>query len=449
MEIEDFLSGIATAVFLLVVGVVSTLATKRPRDSNLQVRIFILSYCIRFIIGCLLYTTGLNATVIGLGDDGGSHVGKLLMEYWDRDLASPVELPGAVFESLFKGINGGYGVFVGVYYYVTRLSGQVSAVALSAFFGAMTSVVVIRTTRLLYSDDVATRSGWWVCFFPSMILWSSIPVKEPLVILLETLAVYNCLQLRTYKQSIRNITSCAACLGALLTLRFYIAYILGGVILVSMVVPNLGRKPFSAASAAAIAAAFLIPLYLLAGNLTSHFEFIESHANLEYAESFRTAVSTGDGSGSGLNLDYELGTSHGFVMQLSVGGLCLLLAPFPWQLARGSLRSLLTTPEMIVWWFLFPQVLKGLVHSVRFRLWDFFPVLLFLLSMGFIYSLMCGNVGIIYRQRAQLLPYLIPMGCQGLELRRLRRLSRSGWVPYPQWPGVPPAEGRSGSESAR
>src|SRR2546427_340087 len=79
---------------------------------------------------------------------------------------------------------------LGLYFYVTRLDGELSAAALSCFSGALTAVMAYRLARLVFSEAVAVRTGWLICFFPSMIVWSIQTIKEPIVILCELMGIY-------------------------------------------------------------------------------------------------------------------------------------------------------------------------------------------------------------------------------------------------------------------
>ena len=121
---------------------------------------------------------------------------------------------------------------LGVYFYVTRLDSELSAAALSCFAGAMTAVMSYRLARTLFSEWVAVRVGWLVCFFPSMIVWSIQTIKEPFVILSEVIAIYACTILRTRGFSMRHILIWALSILFALPLRFYVAYMLAGVFLV-------------------------------------------------------------------------------------------------------------------------------------------------------------------------------------------------------------------------
>jgi hypothetical protein len=117
----------------------------------------------------------------------------------------------------------------------------------------------------------------------------------------------------------------------------------------------------------------------------------------------------------------------GFAMGTAYGAAHLMLAPFPWQLGGASLRMVLTLPELLYWWYL---VLFGLLPGVFFvlrkRLADTWVIFLFIGAFGFLYSTMFGNVGLVFRQRAQLLPYLLILAAVGLEMRMLKRKARRG-----------------------
>jgi hypothetical protein len=99
-------------------------------------------------------------------------------------------------------------------------------------------------------------------------------------------------------------------------------------------------------------------------------------------------------------------------------------------LGEGSTRMLLTTPELIVWWWLVLfGLIPGLWHVCKTRLADVQPMLYFILGLGLLYSMMFGNVGLIFRQRAQLLPWLLIIAVVGLERRALKKLLNRGARP--------------------
>jgi hypothetical protein len=87
---------------------------------------------------------------------------------------------------------------------------------------------------------------------------------------------------------------------------------------------------------------------------------------------------------------------------------------------------LLTLPELVVWWWLFfVGFVPGFRHLVRHRFLDVIVFLVFLFGFGVLYSLTFGNIGLIFRQRAQLLPWLLIFAAVGMELREIRK--RQSW----------------------
>ena len=79
-------------------------------------------------------------------------------------------------------------------------------------------------------------------------------------------------------------------------------------------------------------------------------------------------------------------------------------------------------PEVVLWWFLiYYAIIPGVLHAVRNRFLDVQPLVVFIVGLGLIYSLTFGNVGLAYRQRAQLLPWLLVFAAVGAEQQLLRR----------------------------
>src|SRR5260370_34688690 len=112
-------------------------------------------------------------------------------------------------------------------FYLTGEPSRLAAAALNGFFGALTVVVIWHVGRRLFSPWVAAQAAWWVCFFPSMIIWSAQTVKEPSVIFLEVAAVYSCIRLRQLGPSPRHLALCASTILLLMPFRFYASYIVG------------------------------------------------------------------------------------------------------------------------------------------------------------------------------------------------------------------------------
>ncbi|HEX8179996.1 MAG TPA: hypothetical protein VF525_10675, partial [Pyrinomonadaceae bacterium] len=87
-------------------------------------------------------------------------------------------------------------------------------------------------------------------------------------------------------------------------------------------------------------------------------------------------------------------------------------------------RQTITLPEMLVWWSLFPLLVLGLWFTLKYRLRQALPILLFTTMLTLAYSVFQGNVGTAYRQRAQLLIFYFMFVAVGYVLLKERREER-------------------------
>lgn len=429
------LQGITFTLLLGIAGFFILLAGQRHRPTlHFQTRLFLVALVLRFALSIAIYQFGL-VRYVGDEDASGWGLGADLSREWATRGASLFDLPFRMAEG-FGQHHRGYYYLLGGFFFVTDSPFRLVAAALNCFFGALTVVFAYRVARTLFTDWVAARVGWWTCLFPSMLIWSAMTVKEPVVILLETAALYGCVRLREIGVSPRHLLLCAACIVLLIPFRFYAAYLVGLAVVLSLVAGDLFRP--QRAFSAVLLGALVIPLLLGTARLATR----ERKYDLDYVQSFRKNVATGGarvGAQSGVQTDYDMRTPVGFGLGTAVGAAHLLLAPFPWQL-RGSVRMLATAPELLYWWWLvFAGVIPGLLYAVKRRLPDVVSTLVFLAGFGLLYSMMFGNVGLIFRQRAQLLPWLLIFAAVGLEQRMLRRQAqtrRAAAPPYPM-PAVP------------
>lgn len=418
-EDPDLLFGLVVSLLLAILGSVALLITRRNRTTlQFQVRLFLIAFAARVAMSVVIYQFGL-VRLLGDEDSSGWWAGVSLQHEWIRRRIALFDLP-SVLTGAFEGHHRGYGYLLGAFFYITDSPNRLPAAALNCFFGALTVVFAYRIARALFSEWVAVRVGWWACLFPSLIIWSAQTVKEPVVILLETLALYGCLNLKLSGFSVRYILLCGLAILLVIPFRFYAAYIAGAAIALSLALPQITKGKWSIGAVVGMAA-LVIPVVIISGVLVQHEAEFERF-DLKQIQRFRVNVARG--TGSGIESDYDLHTPSGFSLATLVGGAHLLLAPFPWQLAAGSSRMLVTLPEMLVWWWLFfVGGIPGLWYAVRKRFDDIQPLLFFTVGLGLLYSLMFGNIGLIFRQRAQLLPYLLIFSAVGLEQRALRKLA--------------------------
>jgi 4-amino-4-deoxy-L-arabinose transferase-like glycosyltransferase len=422
-EMNDLPFGLLILILLAGLGIGLLSLTERHKATlRFQARLYLLALAVRFFFTLLIYEIGLIG-VLGDEDASGWYFGVLQMQEWDRRDISILDLP-LVLTDAFKGQHRGYGYLLGVLFYLTGAPGRISAAALNCFFGAITVVFAYRIARSLFPERVAIWTGWMTCLAPSLIIWSSQTVKEPVVIMIEVIALYCCVQLKFNGFSMRYLVFCGLAVITVMPFRFYAAYLVGGAVLLSLIIPQFGKRKITVGSGL-LFGAIIISLIVGTGIFAQHEAQFQSF-DVERIATFRRNVSEGStGARSGVKMDYDMKTPTGFATGTLIGSVYFLLAPFPWQLTGGSTRMLLTAPEVFVWWWLFfIGIIPGLWWLLRNRFSDIQPLLFFTFGMLLLYSAMFGNVGLAYRQRAQLLPFLLIFAAVGIELRRQRKLAR-------------------------
>jgi len=420
MDNVGLTQGIIMLMVMGIVGLVCLTFTGNHRDRmQFQFKLFMAAFLLRFFFSVAIYVTGL-VNILGDEDGSGWSNGLNVAQHWTEQNLGIFDLLGA-WKSAFDGAHRGYSYMLGTVFFITDAGYRMVAAVLNNFIGAMTVVLVYRITRTIFSEWAAERAAWWCCFMPSLVIWSAQTVKEPTVIFLETLAMYACLHLKSKSFRLRHFWLLSFSLVFLVTFRFYAAYLAIVAILVSLALPNLKKFNFSTVTAGFVGVLVLALLYG-SGALIQNEAMFEKF-NLKQAKEFR--VNVAEGAGSGVKIDADIETPLGFVYGVGMGGVYLLLAPFPWQWGGGSTRLLLTLPELLVWWFLFFKcVLPGMKKSIQERFTDVLPVLIFFSGLFMLYSVMFGNVGLAYRQRAQLLPWLLIFAAVGMEIRQKEQFMR-------------------------
>jgi len=289
---------------------------------------------------------------------------------------------------------------------------------LNASIGSATAAVVYYNAKTLFNNERVSRlSAAMVCFFPSLVLWSSQALKDGLIVLTLSLAILATLKLLE-KVTVGYICLLTGCLFGLLSLRFYIFYMMAAAIIGSFII---GMKSMNSQSfVGRFVAIALIGLALTwVGVLRYASAQFEQFGNLKMIQTVRQDQAM---AGSGFGQDVDVGTAGGAVTAIPQGLVYLLFAPFPWQLA--SARQGMALPEMAVWWLCFPLLILGIWYSMKHRLRKVAPIFLFTTMLTLAYSLFQGNVGTAYRQRSQLLVFYLIFVAVGAILLKERAEDR-------------------------
>src|SRR4051812_2805261 len=209
---------------IVMCGGLSLFATARNRARiEFQLKVYAVGVFFRFLLSVIIYRFGL-VQVLGDEDSSGWWGGVLLQDRWNVAHTSIFELPMEMLHS-FNGHHLGYQYMVGVLLYFTSTPDRLVVASLNCAVGAITAVLAYRIANQLYSPWVATRVAWLACLAPSLLVWSAQTVKEPVVILLESVVLYGCVVLKIDGYSTRHILMCLGATVLLIPFRFYAAYI--------------------------------------------------------------------------------------------------------------------------------------------------------------------------------------------------------------------------------
>ncbi|HEX7334882.1 MAG TPA: glycosyltransferase family 39 protein [Pyrinomonadaceae bacterium] len=290
----------------------------------------------------------------------------------------------------------------------------------NSVIGAATAVLVYHCALHVYRNmRVARIAAICVAFFPSLVLWSAQGLKDAPIVFFLALAILASLRLNE-KLSVKHVAILIVALFSILSLRFYVFYMIAVAIAGGFII---GFQKFSATNfARQFVVIVLVGVSLTYLGVTRYAtQQIDTYGSLEKLNRSRTDLAR---AGSGFGQEVDVSTTQGAISTIPVGLLYLLFAPFPWQLA--SLRQSITFPEMIIWWCSFPLLVLGVWYSMKYRLRQIAPILIFTTMLSIAYSVFQGNVGTAYRQRAQLLVFYFIFVAVGFVLVKEKRESREG-----------------------
>src|SRR3982751_1165606 len=207
-------------------------------ERRFLLQLFIMGLLLRVMVGALIFRFELQNF---FGGDAFTYdgYGYLLARSWQY---------GSVFadEWFTAGGGGGWGMLyvVGAIYTVVGRN-MLAVQFFNAVAGAATApIIFLCTQQIFHNIKVSRTSAYLVALFPSLILWTSQGLKDGPIIFLLALSMLATLKLGE-KLSLKYFTVLVLALFGILTLRFYIFYMLVAAIAGTFIV---GTKAFSAQS---------------------------------------------------------------------------------------------------------------------------------------------------------------------------------------------------------
>ncbi len=387
---------------------------KNTEDSKFLIPLFLGALVVRILFGVFVESWGLMDFFGGdaITYDG---LGKHILDVW-RGAASPDDALSR--RAMSTGTPGwGMNYLVASIYFVTGPN-LLAAQSFCAVFGAATSpLVYVCALKIFQNRRVGRIAALLVAFLPAFIIWSGQLLKDGLIIFLLVLTMTMVINLQK-KFSYIAVAVLIFSLFGILSLRFYIFYMVAVSVAGSFVIGQSGSAKSLIRGALLLVIMGVALTYL--GVIRTATENFEKFGNLDRLQNSRMdQAKRGD---SGYGEDVDVSTTEGAITALPIGLVFLMLAPFPWQ--ATSPRQAITMPEMLVWWSMIPLIFTGLIYTIRHKLREAIPILIFTLMLTIAYSIFQGNVGTAYRQRTQIQVFLFMFIAVGWTLMQEKRENR-------------------------
>lgn len=412
-------------ILFIALGVATSLALQLVRDQGERtflMRLFWVAFGLRFAFTLLFYATGL-INLLGGADDTGWEGMWGLSQLWQGFGPDPLS---SVYARDVIQANLGWRYFGTNFYYLLGEGSQSALSVLNCYANTLVVLVTYQSARLFFSPRACGFVGWVAAIMPGFLIWSALTIKETWLILFQISTFYAIWKLSRQRNPVLMMAQIAiigGLMGLTLGFRFYAAGSLGVGVLMTLFC-CWSRWPVRAAGFGALV------LALIYFSLTSlgYFRFdVASMTASRIAEfdNFRANVSDAsqEGTNSAVVFDFDTSTPEGAILMLGAGSIYLLLSPFPWQIT--SLSQAAALPDVLLWWWL---VFKFILPGIRYS-WSRYQAMTislaaFILPLFLFYAFIFGNVGLAYRQRAQLMPFMLIFAAAGYEMRERRERQR-------------------------
>lgn len=327
-------------------------------------------------------------------------VGSAIARYWTGE---------SLIQTAFvqrKGDPVVYYYIVGAIYYVFGNWPMLPKLA-NCLVGTM-MIPVVHSMALKVSADerIALRAARYAAYFPSLVLWSALNLRDIWTAYLILLVCYLAMSLQD-APTLRRLVMLGGAVYLLTEFRGYVFLPIAIPVVLSFVVR--GRRRFGRN----LLIGGLVGLAVIYVDSASGSQRKLRLPDLEMFQEYRFFTSLG---AQQYEATADISTPLNALLFLPKGVVFFLMAPFPWEV-RNAVQAA-TVPEMLFLYSLLPAMFVGLKHLLKARLSDALMPVLITAALTFGYALAQSNVGTAYRHRAQVLPFYLILAATGVELRR-------------------------------
>ena len=399
--------GVAGVIVVSLAGVFAlTLATRYLfADSEAMTkRVLVWSVAgvvLHLAIGLLSEVVGANV-LFGFDDYTYQDQARSITEHWERGT------PIAVIE---QGKEG-FPYLLAVFYWLFGIFKPVG-LAINAVIAAALVPVVTDLTRRMFDDSAARYVAPIVLFVPGLLIWTSHLLREAGVLLLIAIGANAAFRVAQRFQIVPTVVFVLS-MGALLTFRGYVGFVLAGTFILGVVV---GSRNLVAGLSFQVATLSLLVVVVLGAGLGYAGVVRTLGGGLQELTVLREAVAAS--AESSFARDVDVSSPAKVIAYLPSGFVNTMFGPFPWQVR--SVRQAPGLVEAIVWWYLLVHLAIGIRVGWRRIGRSTLILLLPTAVLSVVLSVLVTNFGLALRERLQILVLLTPLIALGLARRRARR----------------------------
>jgi hypothetical protein len=405
--------------FIMIAWIILVAFVPDHKERGYLISIFLVALGLRMLVSLLVHA--LVAPGYFAPDEVGTlWNGKMIAESWSGSTIPPT----------ISIISSGIYYFAASLFYIFGYKPNILFL-LANFLGALTVLNAYFITKRLFNEQSARYSAMVVTILPSLILWSSMPLKDVYSQFFITSIIHLTLRI---KERFR-ISNLMLILGLIALIGFVRGYLVI-IILMAVAATFIPVRKETFIRNAIVIAIFAISFSLFfssyaAKTVPKYGE--KSEGLLQTMQQTRSGFYSGGSKMLGhINISNPVNALMYSPLLLTV----FFLAPFPWDIS-GSMLHNLATMESLVWYFFFYYAIKAIIRSLKEGKFDVMPVLVMIGVLSIAYALAISNLGAAYRFRAQVSVLLLVFTGYGLYLRKQEHKKKYALPVEPKVPSSP------------
>ena len=285
-----------------------------------------------------------------------------------------------------------------IYYFVGEY--PFLPLVVNCLFGGSAVIFLYLITKEIYNYRVAILAALLFTFWPSLILWSSQNLKEPISVFMIMLTFWLVMKLTKKGHRIKYFLLIIISLIIYFKIRFYFAIPLSISLIVYLIPKRKEQILFLILSFLILLMAALLLLkhnfvYLNAIGVIGRLDI------LQYLNHHHTVKAVE--ASSAFLMGVDISTPLNFLINSPLFLTYILFSPFPWQI--NNLLIAFASFEMLIWYSLFFFFVRGIIFTLRYKVKAAFAYVVYILLMVLVFFGE-GNVGTLFRHRSLIWPVL-------------------------------------------